>query len=448
MLDNTKISLPSSTIIKKHCINALSQYWPNNLDLINQLPVINRSSNIEFKSSLQLEPICLPEWAAECGVDGYILVPIECLPNKNTCSKEDLWKHVDWFLAVFLLLECWHERLWEEQFGPIHSYSFHLKDWDERVWQHAWVNRIGLFFREWSANINNKDSESIFGLLPILKINMTHDVDAIKKTLPIRLKQSVFIMFNSLRALIKGNFKIAATKLKKAFKFFVSSDDWMVFDKLLREEKDSEVISTFHFYADLRRRTLKRWLIDPGYKINSNEVKNILSKLTNGNHEIGLHPGFESWNDVKSLLAQKKALESASGKSVTAVRQHWLRFGWRQTWVAQEEAGLKLDTTLMFNDRPGFRNSSLIRWNPWNPETGNSFKLEALPSILMDSHLYDYLELNDYERNKEMYSWIKECQDVSGEVAVLWHPHTLSNDYGWSKGFTEILKPIKHSQIN
>ena len=58
-------------------------------------------------------------------------------------------KKVDWWTAIFLLMEGWHERIWEKTRGVIHSYSFKLKDWDTRAWDHAWVNRIALFLRKW-----------------------------------------------------------------------------------------------------------------------------------------------------------------------------------------------------------------------------------------------------------------------------------------------------------
>ena len=46
--------------------------------------------------------------------------------------------------AAFLLLEDGMSGCGSTNMG-LYSYSLGLKDWDERVWQRTWVNRIGLF---------------------------------------------------------------------------------------------------------------------------------------------------------------------------------------------------------------------------------------------------------------------------------------------------------------
>lgn len=68
----------------------------------------------------------------------------------------------------------------------------------------------------------------------------------------------------------------------------------------------------------------------------------------------------------------------------------------------------------------------------------------AQPTVLMDSHLYDYEPLSEAERSSQMRYWLAECQKVRGEMAVLWHPHTLTEDYGWKDGFSELLTGITH----
>ena len=131
--------------LKRHFLAAMHRYWPDNAEPISELPVPGRPFP-EVVGSLHLSLVEMPEWALPFAVDGALAVPQEA------CGEETVkWENVDWFLAGFLLLECWHERQWEMRFGPIHSYSTRLTRWDRRVWDKAWVNRIALFLRAWAA---------------------------------------------------------------------------------------------------------------------------------------------------------------------------------------------------------------------------------------------------------------------------------------------------------
>jgi hypothetical protein len=433
--------LPEPNLIRIHVLESLSRYWAEAAIPIASLPIDILKTSPRIEPPLRLVSVALPDWARKDGVNEEILIPTEAQGRLGFGGKTT-WQNVDWFMAAFLLLECWHERIWEYGHGPIHSYSFRLKEWDARAWSHAWVNRIALFLRCWAAHNQNTTPEALFGPLPASNVLMTHDVDAVEKTLAIRLKQSAFNAINALRLLARGKPKASICCVRQCLRFLFGKEDWWQFDLLLSAEAAANIQSLFNFHADLTPKTLKRWLFDPGYDIKQPRIKTLIAELHRRGHQIGLHPGFESWDDLTEVAEQKRNLESISGVSINACRQHWLRFSWQATWSSQEQGGLHSDTTLMFNDRPGFRNSSALRWQPWNAKSNTQHQITAQPSVLMDSHLYDYQPFSDAERRSEMRYWLAECQTIHGEVAVLWHPHTLTKDYGWESGFNELLTAI------
>jgi hypothetical protein len=429
------LRLPPAAAMQWHVFAALRRYWPAaQFDQLN-MPIRARSV-ADVAIPLRLKSVRLPEWAAACGIDGCILVPGE------TSDAVGNWQEVDWWQAAFLMLEGWHERAWEARHGPIHSYSFRLQGWDERAWQHAWVNRIGLFLRAWAAKLKDLPEARMFGALPEPEILLTHDVDAVEKTTPIRIKQGIFNLFNALRALARRDANDAKRKAKQALRFACGSGDWWTLDTLLDIEQKLNLRVRYHFYADIRPRTPRQWLFDPGYSIEAPKIRAFLDRLKKSGAEIGIHPSFDSWSKAQPIKRQIDRLASIGGCTVVYARQHWLRFSWQATWAAQQTAGIAQDSTLMFNDRAGFRNAAAIEWSPWNQLSGWPHDLSALPTVLMDSHFYDYKPMSPESRRRAMTHWVEECRAVHGQVAVLWHPHTLTMDYGWGPGLDQLIDLI------
>lgn len=445
-IEGQTLQIPTSAQVRCHVLESLVRYWPQDPSPIAGLPVCEIEGASFVDGPLHLAEIILPDWAVDYAVDGKLLVPREALPE-TVKNDPTLWYMVDWYLAIFLLLEAWHERNWEYHYGPIHSYSFRLSNWDKRAWQHAWVNRIALFLRRWAIHQSGRDTEQRLGKLPDAEYLMTHDVDAVQKTLPIRLKQVAFNVFNGLRALLRGDLRKILDCLQQTLCFLFGHENWWTFDELLRIEREADIKAIYNFYAKEEPKSPQRWLFDPSYEINTPKLRDLIHQIAQSGHRIGLHPGYESWRDSSKIKLQRQLLELASGHKVTCCRQHWLRFSWRETWEAQSDAGLNYDASLMFNDQPGFRNSSALAWQPWDPILKKKHNLTAQPTVLMDSHCYDYQPMSKSERRQQIQAWLAECRAVHGQIALLWHPHTLTKDYGWSDGFQETLDAIKANSI-
>ena len=352
------VQIPPHPQIKNHIIKSLSRYWNKNTKLIKNLPIPSQSIS-SIKLPLKLKEIKVPIWAQSVGINNTILVPAEIATDNN-------WKNIDWFLVLFVLLENLHEREIENIKTPIHSYSFLLKKWDKRIWDRAWVNRIAIFLRIWASKIHRTSSDDLFGKLPPAEILVTHDVDAIKKTFSIRIKQASFNLFKFLRHISNFELKKGLSCISNVSNFLFRRDDWNKIDEVLSIERKHGIKSIFNFYADKRSKNFKRWLIDPSYSLDDETIEKTVEKIILNGSELGIHPAFDSWQDQKLIADQKNHFEKKFNIKIVNCRQHWIRFSWFHTWKAQSQAGILLDTTLMFNDRPGFRNSSAIKWYPWN----------------------------------------------------------------------------------
>ena len=414
------LTLPSPSDRRTHVLRSLDTYWPGRVQALEALPIPSYALG-PIDGPLRLAAIDVPPWARHAGVEGQILVPTEVAAGGD-------WSRVDWWTAAFLLLECWHERTWERRHGPIHSYSWRLKGWDDRAWRHAWVNRIGLLLAAWAG---------LERCVPPPDLRISHDVDAVRKTAPIRLKQTA----------MRGAIAVRGGRSRDAgapgvVRFALGPQDWWMIDEVLRLERKFDVRATFNVFADPRRRSPRRWLMDPGYRLGSPDGARLLETLLSRGARVGLHPSFDSWQSEERIARQRVHLERHIDQPVASVRQHWLRFSWDRTWTAQSGAGLHCDTTLMFNDRAGFRNSAAVEWHPWNPMTATAHDIAAVPCAFMDSHQYDYDDLARATDTVSATAAIDECRAVGGSVDLLWHPHTLADDYGWRSGFVALLNEV------
>lgn len=409
--------------------------------LFEALPVATSTDEIAYHTAL----IKLPKWAEDIGLGkpSSIAVPKHCI---SQIDKPNEWLKVDWYRAVFDMATCQSEYKYERRHGPIHSYAYKLPKEVYSQFQHAWVNRIILFLMRWAARTSWKSEEELFGKKPSGMIHLTHDVDYVSKTLALRFKQSAFSLFNLLRRLMKGDLKAACQNSARFLRFGLGPGNYWQFPYIVDMEAEYGMVSIWNLYAGKGgfRRSVSELILDPAYRVNSSSISKQIRELKAAGHQVGLHQGFHSWRDFKRMLAEKQRLEESLGEPITACRQHWLRFSFADTWKAQEAAGFQLDTTLGFNERPGFRNSAALRMPAWIASEGRfSAKLEILPMVLMDSHLFDYGQMGMEERQELIDKLLDEIKLTGGEATVIWHQRVFHGDYGWGGEYEYLLQGIK-----
>lgn len=411
------------------------------------IAALEMPSSIDNPFDGQMALVRLPKWAADIGVG----VPPSILVDKCciVAGPGAEFECCDWLRAAFLQLSGMPEVIHERKNGPSHSYS-NIAGIDPRRFDDAWVNRIFLFLRRWASVEANLEEEAMFGLLPQWQIDITHDVDALEKTARIRCKQTAFHLYNAVKLALNGSVDAAFKRSVRAAKFFLSTPEYDRFDEILDMESEIGATSTFHFYADIKsphRRFLSRFLMDPAYTPRNPRMAMTMVKLIEGGHSVGIHGSYDSWNHADLLRNERESLAALCGQDIRRVRQHWLRFSWLQTWKAQQQAGLGLDTTLCFNNRPGFRNGCAFRFHPWCHIDQKPLSIKALPTVLMDSHLYDYKNMSSESRESTILEWLNKIKSSHGEASIIWHTHVLAPDYGWQEGYKVLLNAIRELDI-
>ena len=231
-----------------HCFRAytaraLADYLNPEIAL-QGLPIANATTSL-IHWQPRLVSVPLPDWA-QGAVQGHLMVPHEALVNQNSLA----WESVDWWSAAFWFLTCQAERRFEERHGPIHSYAYPLvrAGFDERLWQRAWVNRIGLFLASWLAQQQPEAALAGKKNCPG-RIWLVHDVDALRKTPAIRFKQSAFHFFNAMRLARGGQWRAALAKGVHGLRFLLSNPSYWAFEQICALEEERKMRSQFLFYA-------------------------------------------------------------------------------------------------------------------------------------------------------------------------------------------------------
>lgn len=390
------------------------------------------------KSSFEPEIIfvTLPAWAQDLGDENFQMpVPACCVIRAD-------WQHVDWWQVAYLFLTCQFEASIENQHGPIHSYAARLPKHFNVLHKRAWANRIFILLRRMVCQRNNVLEQDVFQPLPRGKIYLTHDVDYIQKTLPLRIKQSVFAIFNMCRHILKGNLYHAFQAFKKFIIFAFKPANYWQFDTIQAMEQQYGLTSSWNIYAG-ERTNFKQWLLDPSYSLSNTPLIQKLNALSSLGHTVGLHQSFDAWACADLMQNERSQLQTHTALPISSCRQHWLRFSLKDTWLAQERAGFSLDTTLGFNEKPGFRGSYALKIPAWiSKESRFSKTLAILPMILMDSQLFDYAQSSQFSRRQMIDNILEEVAFVGGEATIIWHQRVFHQDYQWGDDYAYLLEKV------
>lgn len=351
-------------------------------------------------------------------------------------EEESIRLPYDLLRQAFIALSRLEEYDCQQAGKKIQSYSSRHPNPDKTRFDKPYVN---LLFGKLETLLRSQFPELSFGEKEKPVLDFSHDLDYIKKTIQLRLKQTAFNKYNTFKSI--GSWTRFKRNFIKTFSFFYSHPSYWCFDYWDELEKSHDQRSTYYVYAHTGSRGLKSWLLDPSYDVSSNkELQDKLKSLNADGHRIGLHGSFASAEDPELLRKEKETLEKALGLPITLTRQHWLRYDEGITPQVHEEL-FKEDATLGWNDRMGYRASCASQYHPYDHKNEQAFTHLETPTIIMDSNIYDYGAQEVEALGQKALEMIKELGHLkSAHVAISWHPRVCSSDYNWHPVYEQLIK--------
>ena len=178
-----------------------------------------------------------------------------------------------------------------------------------------------------------------------------------------------------------------------------------------------------------------------GVPYNIEDIDTVLGEISDKGWEIGLHGGYYAYNDLNTIVHEKKRLEKTLGKKVIGYRNHYLRFSYPQTLALLENAGFVYDTTLGYSPVIGFRNGMCHPFHPYDPQINSTLNIVEIPMAIMDCSVF-HMAQNFDEAWKLVKHMTDIVSDLHGVLCVNWHTDVFNrpNCVDWARIYEKILK--------
>lgn len=216
---------------------------------------------------------------------------------------------------------------------------------------------------------------------------------------------------------------------------------WL-FDEIMKSENRFGFRSTF-FFASLSR--AEGSFFDVAYDVRTPRFRRLIEKLTAEDWEVGLHVSYDARQSAERIAAERVRLESITKRRVQGTRHHYWHMArpmW-QTLADHGKAGISYDTSIAFNEQPGYRLGIAFPFYPWDPRSKSALPTLQIPTLFMDgSFFYD---LNQTVENviRHVAALLEDLKRLNGVVAIDWHDYTsypASLRYRvWGEAYLEIL---------
>lgn len=173
------------------------------------------------------------------------------------------------------------------------------------------------------------------------------------------------------------------------------------------------------------------------------QLRERIEDMFDGAAVVGIHPGYESHNDVRLLSKEIGRLQSILGEKILHSRQHFLKFRLPVTYRRLLECGITHDHSMGYADIAGFRAGTAHPFKWFDADRNELTSLLVHPVIVMDSTLKTYNSLSPSQAFEKIAQLKSAMRLTGGDFVSLWHNETVAEQgdwIGWRAVWEEAIK--------
>ena len=249
------------------------------------------------------------------------------------------------------------------------------------------------------------DSPSFFNFIPLSTFFRNALVSTIKNKSLVNIFKSALIRFGNQNILHR-------------------EDPYNTFEWIMDISDYYGLTSAFYFICG-RSDASK----DAGYEPEHSAIRNLMRRIHERGHELGLHPSYNTYKDVTLMASEAMRLrrictEEDISQDILGGRTHYLRWEMPSTLQGLELAGMDYDSSLGYADLPGFRCGTCFEYPAFDPMACRILKLRIRPLIVMECTIMAerYMGLGNGDAAYKKFVKLKSaCRSVNGCFTLLWH---------------------------
>jgi len=220
-------------------------------------------------------------------------------------------------------------------------------------------------------------------------------------------------------------------------------DFWVPFPWYLETEKG--LGATYYFIPFKRRAGEHVAAATPNRRASAYDVSDIpdwIETLKKAGCELGVH-GIDAWHDAERGRAELDRVAGFVGESELGIRMHWLLRD-KETFRVLEKAGYTYDSTVGYNETPGYRAGTSQVYRPPGVRS-----LLELPMHIQDGALFysNRLNLSDAEAETICEQFISNAKRLGGVLTLLWHDRSHAAERFWGDFYAALVRKLRSMPV-